>query len=183
MLKWFRQGPSPHQTALAMIGAKPGDRVLVAGQPDPALVGEVARITGLNGQTAVACAASRRTAFETAAGEAGALIDLLDVADGDASIVPPGATAIDVAILVVDLATMPLDARLTATRDSLAVLRPGGRLIVIDGTRRAGLFGGRATPPMPADAVVPLLTSVGAAAARALGVEGAVTYYEARRAR
>lgn len=183
MLKWFRQGPSPHQTAVAMIGAKAGDRVLFAGQPEPSLVGEIAHVTGLNGQTTVACPASRRGTFEAAAGEAGALLDVLELSPDDSSVVPPGATAIDVAILAVDFSTMTLEARMTATRDCLGALRPGGRLIVIDGTRRAGLFSARATPSMPAEAVVPMLTSVGAAAARALGVESAVTYYEARRAR
>ena len=28
-MNWFRKGPSPHQTALAMVGAKAGDRILL----------------------------------------------------------------------------------------------------------------------------------------------------------
>ena len=37
-MKWFREGPSPHQTALAMIGAKSGQRVLVVGAGTVAVV-------------------------------------------------------------------------------------------------------------------------------------------------
>ena len=50
MLKWFRQSGSAYQTAMAMIGPKAGDRLLVAGQAEAGLAAELARVTGLNGQ-------------------------------------------------------------------------------------------------------------------------------------
>lgn len=181
MLKWFRPGTPPHHTALAMIGAKAGDRVLFVGRVDAALAGDVARTTGLNGQTLVGCRANDRASVETGAAHAGALIDVLDIPPTDRSPVPHGVTTVDIVVAITNLATWELDARLEATTDAIKALRPGGRLIVIDGEKR-GLLGAK-KPAMPADAVVPLLTSVGAQAARALGVEDGITYYEARKAR
>src|SRR5687767_4696563 len=49
----FRKGASPHQTAIAMIGAKSGSRVLVVGAGDAAVAGEVALVAGLNGHVLV----------------------------------------------------------------------------------------------------------------------------------
>lgn len=164
-----------------MVGAKAGDRVLFIGRIDAALAGEVARITGLNGHTLVGCRAADRAAVETGAANAGALIDVVEIPATDRSPVPQGVTAVDVVIALTNLADMDLEARLEAATDAVKTLRPGGRLIVIDGQKRS-LLGGR-KPAMPADAVVPMLTSVGAQAARALGVEDGVTFYEARKSR
>lgn len=164
-----------------MIGAKPGDRVLLLGRPDPPLAGAVATITGLNGQTLASAEPDQRARFDAAAAEAGALVDVVDRAAGDESLVPHGLTELDVVVLATDLARLETNTRITLARDAMQVLRPGGRLIVIDGQRKT-LF--RSAPPtMPADVVVPLLTSVGAQAARALGVAEGVTYYEARKSR
>lgn len=183
MLKWFRQGPSPQQTAVAMIGPKSGERVLAAGHADPAFVAELAQVTGLNGQTSIACPTGTRGAFEGAASKAGVLIDVIDLPSDDPSLIPPGVTALDIVVLVVDLGRLDLDLRLSAARDAMAVLRPGGRLMLMDSPARTGIFSGRSPATMPADAVVPMLTSVGALAARALGAADGVTYYEARKAR
>lgn len=182
MLKWFRHGPSPHQTALAMIGAKAGDRVLFVGRVDAPLAGETARVTGLNGQTMVGCRAADRAKVDAAGAEAGALVDVVEIPAADRSPVPHGVTEADIVVATGDLGAMPLDLRIELATEALRALRPGGRFIVIDGEKR-GLFGGRKPAAMPPDAVVPLLTSVGALAARALGVEDGVTYYEARKPR
>lgn len=181
MLKWFRRESSAHQTELAMIGPKSGDRMLAIGEPDPALVAELARAAGLNGQMSVAYREDTRRAFETAAAKAGALIDLVPLGQTDSSLVPSGVTGVDLVVLDVDLSSMALEVRVEAAREALRLLRGGGRLIAIDRPRR-GLFG-RGAPVMPPDAVVPMLTSVGAIAARALGTADNVTYYEARKAR
>ncbi len=183
MLKWFRQGPSPHQTALAMIGPKAGDRVFVTGRPEAALVAELAHVTGLNGQTTAACLADMRAAVETAAAAAGSLVDIIDLAPNARSPVPHGVTEMDIAVLVVDLSSMKLDAQLEAAREGAATLRPGGRLILIDRPRPARFFGKRGPDAMPPDVVVPMLISVGGIAARALGVADGTTFYEARKAR
>lgn len=182
MLKWFRPGLPAIQTALAMVGAKGGDRVLFVGRVDGRLIGEVARATGLNGQTLVGCRPSERQAAEAGAAAAGALIDVVEIPDSERSPVPHGVTEVDVIVAVVDLEVMNIDARRETCSEAIRALRPGGRLIVVDG-RQQGFLPSRKTTAMPADVVVPLLTSEGALAARALGVEDGVTYYEARKPR
>jgi hypothetical protein len=172
MLKWFRRGPSPHQTALAMIGAKAGDRVLFAGSPEPALAAEVARVTGLNGRTLVVGAAPEMdAALQAAADDAGALIDL-------APAFPAGDVANDVVVLAMPAGEL---AR-AALEEPYGALRSGGRLIVIAGTRRAGVFAGKTdTPPPNADATIQLLIDAGGRAARRLATAEGVSYYEARK--
>ena len=183
MLKWFRPGPPPHQTALAMIGAKAGDRVLVVGRADAGLAGELARTTGLNGQTLVGCRADARSAVEAAAANAGALVDVVEIAATDRSPVPHGMTEIDVLVALLDLGVDDTrrPARGGHRRGARATSRRPARRHRREKRRR---------PVRPAqdardasDVVVPLLTSVGAQAARALGVVDGVTYYEARKSR
>jgi SAM-dependent methyltransferase len=183
MLKWFRPGPSPHLTALAMIGAKAGDRVLVAADPDPALVAELARITGLNGQTAAAVTAGTRAAFDAAAAKAGSLVDLVEIGPSDRSSVPLLPTAPDIVVIAVTFGAMTPDARQTLVREALGAVRPGGRIIAADTARRAGWHGGGGGATVPQPEVVALLTGAGAVAARTLAESAGVTYYEARRAR
>jgi hypothetical protein len=48
MLK-LRAGPSPYHTAVAMVGARAGDRVLMIGADDADLAAHVALVTGLSG--------------------------------------------------------------------------------------------------------------------------------------
>src|SRR6185503_6303073 len=75
-MAWMRIGRlPPYQTAVAMIGAKPGDRVAVLGSSDPALAAQVSLVTGLNGHVVVidrAPGAADRV--ESAAARAGALV-------------------------------------------------------------------------------------------------------------
>jgi hypothetical protein len=172
MLKWFRRGPSPHQTALAMIGARAGDRVILAGSPEPALAAEVARITGLNGRTLVISATPETdAALQAAAADAGALIDLERT-------FPAGESANDVAVLAISTGEVPQ----AALVEAYGALRSGGRLILITGTRRAGVFAGKTdVPPPNADATVQLLIDAGGRAARRLATAEGVSYYEARK--
>jgi hypothetical protein len=172
MLKWLRRGPSPHQTALAMIGARAGDRVLFGGSPPPALAAEIARITGLNGRTLVVSATPETdAALQAAAEEAGALVDL-------ARAFPSGDVANDVVVLAISTGEVSR----AALVEAYGALRSGGRLIVIAGTRRAGLFAGKTdTPPPNADATVQSLIDAGGRAARLLATAEGVSYYEARK--
>ena len=72
-MKLFRPGASPHQTALAMVGAKAGSAVVIIGAEDPAFSAEVALVTGLNGRTLiVVAAADAEPRVEAAATNAGA---------------------------------------------------------------------------------------------------------------
>ena len=180
MAGWFRKGLSPHHTAIAMIGAKSGDQVLVVGAGDPELAAEVALVTGLNGTTTVCDPdASARARVETAAREAGALVEF---ANATPASLPAGDASQDVVVLmnVADTVTQ-VDPALVLEH-ALRVLRPGGRVIVVDGARSSGLFrssGGAAR--LPAQTILTRLEQAGTRARRQLAEVEGVSYYEARK--
>jgi ubiquinone/menaquinone biosynthesis C-methylase UbiE len=176
----FRKGLSPHQTALAMIGAKAGGAVLVVGAGDLGLAGEVALVTGLNGRTLVAdpdpAAAAR---VETAAGQAGALIEFLRA---PLAMLPLDADVFDIVVLPGLAAQAPAD-RAAVVAEACRVTRPGGRLVIVASERRPGVFGAIAprTPTLDAATAAALLTGAGARAARHLASQNGVAYYEGRK--
>jgi len=180
MPSWFHKGPSPFQTPLAMIGAKPGGRVLFIGAADPDLAAQIALLTGLNGVTFVADDTPGVEALvNAAAGAAGALVEF-----GAAPPAPDGhANAFDAAILV-RLASRDDRAQRAAVVQGLAHLRSGGRLLVLEGRRRTGLvpvFQPKVAM-LPEPQVLGLMQAAGAVATRALGEADGVKYYECRKA-
>jgi SAM-dependent methyltransferase len=180
MLKWFRKGPSPYQTSLAMVGVKAGDRVLLAGSPEPELAAQLARLTGLNGQTiAAGQPASSRSAIEAAAAEEGVLVEF---ADAPPDTLPADDGVVDIVVLVVQTGTTPQPTWQGLLAEAFRSLRPGGRLIVIDGIRKASRFGTTATAAGP-DVISPQLVAAGGRAARQLASAEGLTYYEAQKPR
>lgn len=178
MPAWFRKGLSPHHTALAMIGAKSGDRVAVIGAGDPDLAAELALVTGLNGETTVlASEPDAQARVEAAAGTAGALVAFIEAGTTP---LPFGPGSHDIVVFLnfgrIDAAT-----RGPAILDALRVLRASGRVILIDGTRRSGLFGGAKEPRLDAATTLAALTAAGARAERLLADVDGVAFYEARR--
>jgi len=63
------------------------------------------------------------------------------------------------------------------------VVKPRGRVVVIEGLRRPGLFGllPSRVPGLPAEDVRDALTAAGAAAIRPLAEVDGIVYYEAKR--
>lgn len=177
----FRKGPPPHQMALAMIGARPGNRVLVAGTPVPAVVAELARTTGLLGQTLLAGPDTSRAPYEHAAAEAGVLVEHVD-APANTSTLPQTEGHHDLVALHFDLHALDSETRTRLVQDAFSAARPGGRVVIIEGRAPSGWFGGR-SPALAPDAVLALLTGAGGLAPRLLGSEDGVTYFEARKAR
>ena len=180
MAGWFRKGLSRHHTAVAMIGAKAGDQVIVVGASDPELAGEVALVTGLNGTTMICDPeADARGRVETAAVAVGALIEF---AAADPTSLPVAEESQDVVVLM-NASTAVAQADLTGVlAHALRVLRPGGRVIVVDGTRPSGFFrSGGGTTRTPPDAVLSRLEQAGTKARRQLADVDGVSYYEARK--
>ena len=176
----FRKGLSPHQTALAMIGAKAGSQVLVLGADDPALAGEVALVTGLNGRTLVVdpdVAAEKR--IETAAGQAGALIEFTRA---PRTMLPLDSDTFDVVVLP-GLAALSPEERVMTVGEGLRVARPGGRVVIVAREKRPGVFGVLApkVPLIGAATATELLSSAGARAVRRLAVQEGTAYYEGRK--
>ena len=177
----FKKATPPHQTALAMIGARAGNRVLVAGHPDPGVVAELARTTGLNGQTLIALAPDSRAAYDAAAASAGVFLETLDLPASPLRL-PDTAGDHDVVVLHIDLLTRDDATRAALAHDAFARLRRGGRVVVIEGRPSKGWFGGRPAT-IDADSIVRWLDAAGGLAARALGTADGVSYFEARKAR
>ena len=180
MAGWFRKGLSRHHTAIAMIGSKSGDQVLVVGASDPELAAEVALVTGLNGTTTVCDPdASARARVETAAREAGALVEF---ATGTPTSLPAADESQDVVVLMNAADTVADVDPALVLEHALRVLRPGGRLIVVDGARSSGFFrsaGGAAR--LPTQTILARLEQAGTRARRQLAEVDGVSYYEARK--
>jgi ubiquinone/menaquinone biosynthesis C-methylase UbiE len=181
MSRWFRKGLPPYQAALAMIGAKAGDNVIVAGAADPRLIAELALVTGLNGETTVVDdspeAEQRVTA---AAAEAGALVEFVRAPPASSTLEPASR---DIAVLMAGLRATDEHGRGALVDEALRVLRAGGRTIVVEGTRRTGPLAALRTGPakLSGEEVLRLLDRPDTRAWRHLGDADGVSYYEARK--
>jgi hypothetical protein len=163
-----------------MIGAKAGDRVAFVGPGQAGLAAELALTTGLNGETLVIGPAGLRAQFEAAAAHAGSLVEFAPHESGP---LPLSAGAFDVAVWAGELTVLPESERAERLRELVAGLRPGGRIVVIDGSTAPRRFGASKGPSLPADTAIALLSAAGALAARSLGSAEGLTYYEARTSR
>jgi ubiquinone/menaquinone biosynthesis C-methylase UbiE len=179
---WFREGPSPFRTPLAMIGAKPGDRVLVLGAGDGDLAGEIGRVTGLNGRTLVVDAdqpAAKRV--EAGAAKAGALVEF---EAAPIAMLPIDPSSFDLVVLNNQLAGASEGHRPLIFSESYRVLRDGGRVVTIETGSRPGLFGlipRRALPTIEHSTVLTLLRTAGFRGQRLLAETEGVVYCEGRK--
>jgi ubiquinone/menaquinone biosynthesis C-methylase UbiE len=177
-MRWFRSGPSPFQTALAMVGAKPGQLVLVIGAGSGQLAAEIALVTGLNGRTVVVSRErdAERT-VEAAAARAGALVEFEAIAS---STLAAAGDTVDIVVLQRQLGDSDID-RAALASEAVRVLRPGGRVIVIEGAEPGTKPGLGRRPPAPAvDAatIQSLLAETGLKATRVLGEAEGTLYIE-----
>jgi ubiquinone/menaquinone biosynthesis C-methylase UbiE len=183
-MRWFRGAAAPYQLALAMIDAKPGDQVLVAGAGDGGLAAELARTTGLNGQTLVVDPApGARERVALAAVREGALVEF-DAAPFSARERPEASAQL--VIFNHALAGWPAWERPNACGEALRVLRPGGRLIVLERARRSGLVAllrAPGEPLLPGEEIVTLASRAGFRAARILSESDGVLFVEAAKPR
>jgi ubiquinone/menaquinone biosynthesis C-methylase UbiE len=182
-MKWITPDPRPHRTALAMIGAKPGQQVLVLGAGDGRLVAAVAGVTGLNGRTLVVDPAPESQArVEAAAADEGVLVESeckpLDALSSDAG-------AFDIVVVNRAMGLAGVDrAGLAAT--AARMTRPGGRVIVVEGETPTGwkaLVQRPAPPVVSAETARDLLSAAGLRAARVLSETAGVAYVEGAKPR
>lgn len=169
---------SPRQTALAMIGAKAQDRVLVIGAADPALSAELALITGLNGELRVVDRADGAArAVEAAAARAGALVEFVDAPP---SMLPIDSGIYDIVIIQRRLSTLGAGQRDACAAEARRVVRGGGRIIAIESIPRPGVFAilSAHKNALGAEEVKALLTDAGWRAVRVLGDADGVLYVE-----
>ena len=166
-----------------MVGARPGNSVLFCGSGRPDLAGAVGVVTGLNGQTTVVDrrdgAAKRVAAGARAAGA------IVDFEDAPLTMLPFDAGQWDVTVIVDSLPTLG-DNATAVLSEAARVVRPGGRVVVIDRVSRPGLFGLFKTPvesAQPADATVSALSAAGLRGVRLLAEVDGVRYFEGTKAR
>jgi len=174
---WFRAGLPPHQTALAMLGAKPGQRVVFLGANEPGVAAEIARVTGLNGHTIVADTGdAARGRVEEAAARVGALIE---VHDTDPSGVPESPGTFDLAAVTTAWLDLDGPTRAAIVAEASRLVRPGGRMVVMIAGGRKPVFGKPPNVPRElADEAVSLLAAAGARATRVLAEVPGATYVE-----
>jgi ubiquinone/menaquinone biosynthesis C-methylase UbiE len=170
--------------ALSMIGAKPGDRVLVVTAGDGTLAAQLGLVTGLNGRTLIVDTESisgEKTA--AAAADAGALVDF---SVAPIAAIPESDASFDIVVFNHTLGPLPEWERGRACAEALRVLRPAGRLMAIERMPRPGLFGlvSHVTGPAASGAdVVDVAQRTGFKAARILGESEGLVFVEATKAR
>jgi ubiquinone/menaquinone biosynthesis C-methylase UbiE len=170
-------------TSVAMVGVRAGDRAVILGAADATLAAEIGAIAGLNGRAVVVDVGDEaRTRVEKAAAKAGALVEfawapvtMLPLNDGD----------FDVAIINRQLVHLDGRNRVACCEEALRVVKSRGRVVVIEGLRRPGLFGLLPTrePGLPAEDSRAALVAAGATATRQLAEVDGVIYLEALRPR
>ena len=143
--------------AVTMAGVKLGDRFLSIGVRDAALVAALAAKSGLTGRAcAVDADASRASAGAAEVEAEGAL---LEVTHAPWSAMPFDAASFDVAVARDVFSTLSPGDKTRCASEILRVLRGGGRLVIVEGSKRARVDPNSLTPP---------LTDAGFAAVRVL---------------
>jgi len=130
----FRRSQS-EPLAVTMTGVKLGDRFLSVGVRDPVLVAALAAKAGLTGR---ACAIDADPALASAgAGAVEAEGALIDVVHAPWDALPYEDASFDVALTRGVLPALPPEQQVRSAAEVLRVLRGGGRLVVVEGAKRA----------------------------------------------
>lgn len=166
-----------------MVAARAADTVIVLGAPGPAeaaLAAEIGVETGLNGRTVVIdVGAEARARVEAAATKAGALVEF---EWAPVTMLPIDSATFDVAVINRQLASLDGQNRVACCAEALRIIKPTGRVVIIEGVRRPGLFGLFQTkiPGLPPEDVQDALKRAGAKAVRLLADVDGVVYFEAK---
>jgi threonine dehydrogenase-like Zn-dependent dehydrogenase len=178
-MPWFKKDSSEPLT-VAMTGIKLGNRVLIVGVGDTALIAALGIKAGLTGRTCIVGTNEREVAQAAATVERdGALVES---AVSPLTTLPYEAGSFDVVVLRDALGPARAEERPVIAAQAARVLRPGGRCLVIESSSKASL-GGLVSRPINAEfhasgGATPLLTSVGFAAARTLAERSGLTFTE-----
>jgi ubiquinone/menaquinone biosynthesis C-methylase UbiE len=181
----FGRRDNPFTLVIGMSGVKMGDRMLQIGCGDAAQLAAVASKIGLSGRaTAVVADAGTGARVEKAASKAGVLIEVLVAPPND---LPVEENAFDLAIIddtAAQFTDLNAEQRGAVVRETVRVLRPGGRVMVIGSTPRGGLgaalsrtHAGHSADPTAA------LQSDGYRTVRLLAERDGLIFYEGMKAR
>lgn len=133
----FRKGTEPYRLAVMMTGIKMGDRLLLLGCGDGGLFAALGAKVGLTG---TACAFDDNEAAATRARKAAEKAGVLaEVQRARYDRLPYEDQSFDLVVARDVLPSMLPEVRVGCLREALRVLRPGGRIVAIEPTRRGGL--------------------------------------------
>jgi ubiquinone/menaquinone biosynthesis C-methylase UbiE len=136
---FFRRSAQTDPLAVTIAGVKLGDRFLAMGIRDTTLIAALAVKAGLTGRACAVDADEARVKTGGAAIEReGALVEVTHAPWG---MLPFDDGSFDVAVVRDVFMTLPSQARALAATALHRVLRPGGRLLVIEAVPRGGLVG------------------------------------------
>jgi ubiquinone/menaquinone biosynthesis C-methylase UbiE len=171
-MAFFRKSAPGDPLAVTMAGVKLGDRVLAMGMRDTTLIAALAAKSGLTGRACAVDADEARVKSAAAAIEReGALVEATRAPWG---MLPYDDDSFDVVVVRDVFMILPSQARALAASGLLRVLRPGGRIVVIEPAPRGGLVGAllnrqQGDPDYaPSGGAIAVLTGAGFAAVRQL---------------
>jgi SAM-dependent methyltransferase len=180
-LPWFREA-NIEPMVVTMSAVRAGERLLQVGVDDPVHAGGIAAKVGIGGDAVMALpdgpSAARMQVALRKEGVIGAQIGLDTLPGGDGAydvVVVHGVGGL--------LARRPRDGRDTLLRECARVLRPRGRLVVIEAGPATGL-GARFSAPDPyveAGGAVPALETAGFRPVRVLGERDGFRFIEGLR--
>jgi SAM-dependent methyltransferase len=178
---WFRKTQPEEPLPVTMAAVKLGNRFLAVGVRDPALIAVLAAKAGLTG-TACAVDADEAAVSKGAAAieRAGALAEVVRAPWG---MWPYDAGSFDVAVIRDLLPTLSSFERSRVASETLRVLRPGGRAVVIEPAPRGGFGAILSRQTMDADYLASggaarALKDAGFAAVRVLAEVDGTAYVE-----
>jgi ubiquinone/menaquinone biosynthesis C-methylase UbiE len=173
----FRKS-SEEPLGVTMAGVKLGQRVLAVGTRDPKLVAQLAAKSGLTGRACIVDDDEARLAAAAAAIEReGALIEAIHAPYG---MWPFDPDSFDVAVVPQLLPRMRADERTRSLFEVFRVLRPGGRVLVVEAAQRGGVLGllDRTATNSDYEGPAAVLRTVGFGAVRQLAEADGVGYTE-----
>ncbi len=138
LVPWFRKSQLD-PLAVTMAGVKLGDRLLVLGASDVALTAALAGKAGLTGRACMLDASRDTIAASSKAVEREGV--LIESFTAPWTMLPFDPHAFDVVVIRNVLKGVDAEARLRCVGEVHRVLRPGGRVVVIDDAARSGGLG------------------------------------------
>ncbi len=154
-----RSGRNMDPLHVSMTGVKMGERFLMIGCDDRALISGLASKVGLSGAAAVAAFDDEEARRATTAGtKIGALIDVRPIDGPTLSFDSDSADMVVIDDTRGHFAALPEERRLSYLRDSYRIVRHGGRIEMVEGLG-GGLFGGSIARPPGYDAAKDLSTA------------------------
>jgi ubiquinone/menaquinone biosynthesis C-methylase UbiE len=136
-MKFFRRSGGRYDLAVSMVGVKLGDRLLQIGCGDGGLAAALAAKTGLTGRAvAVDPSPDAVAAAQRAAEEAGVLVE---VATAPLAQLPFDESSFDAVVLLDILRPLAPESRPPVLNEATRVVRPGGRVILVEPAPRGGL--------------------------------------------